>query len=136
MSIGNAIVSAVLRSPIHRVLSGSIDLLRYTGRRSGRVITTPTQYACLGDDLVVVVGRPASKVWWRNFTDERDVDVLVRGSWRAMRGRAVLGATEPETVASLLDTYLERFPRTARSLAGATPAEHVGGAVVVRCRPR
>ena len=136
MAIGNVIVSAVLRSPIHRVMSGSIDLIRYTGRRSGRVITIPTQYACLGDDVIVLVGRPASKVWWRNFTDERDADVLVRGSWRAMRGRAVLGATEPETVASLLDTYLERFPRTVRSLTGATPGEQVRDAVLVRYRPR
>jgi hypothetical protein len=129
-------MSAVLRSPIHRVLSGSIDLIRYTGRRSGRVITVPTQYACRGDDVIVVVGRPASKVWWRNFSEDRDADVLVRGSWRAMRGRTVLGATEPEAVASLLDTYLERFPRTVRSLSGATPAERVRDAVMVWYRPR
>ena len=136
MAIGNVIVSAVLRSPIHRVLSGSIDLIRYAGRRSGRVITIPTQYACRGDDVIVVVGRPASKVWWRNFTEERDADVLVRGEWRTMRGQAVLGATEPEAVASLLDAYLERFPRAARSLSGATPEERVRDAVVVWYRPR
>ena len=100
MPVGSVFVKAVLRSPFHRVLSGSTDVIRYTGRRSGRVITTPTQYASLGEDLVIMVGDPLAKKWWRNFTDERDLDVLVRGSWRPMRGRAILGAEEPETVAA------------------------------------
>ena len=136
MSIGNAIVRAVLSSPMHRVLSGSTDVIRYTGRRSGRVITTPTQYAECGDDIVILVGRSSSKRWWRNFAEERDLDVLVRGSWRAMRARAILGADEPEEVRSLLDAYLARFPRVERSLEGATESERVRDAVVVRCRAR
>ena len=113
-------------------------MIRYTGRRSGRVITTPTptQYASLGEDLVIMVGDPLAKKWWRNFTDERDLDVLVRGSWRPMRGRAILGAEEPETVAALLDAYLERFPKAAKSLAGSSEAARLRNAVIVRGHPR
>ncbi len=42
VAVGNALVSAVLRSPLHWLLSGSTDLIRYTGWRSGREMTTPT----------------------------------------------------------------------------------------------
>lgn len=136
MPIGNAIVKMVLTSPLHRMLSASTDIIRYTGRRTDRVITTPTQYAKCGDDIVIMVGRSASKQWWRNFSDERDLDVLVEGSWRAMRGRAIVGADEPETVRPLLDAYLARFPRVAKSLDGQTKEERIKNAVVVWCRPR
>ena len=136
MSIGNAVVGALLRSPFHRAMSGSIDLIRYTGRRSGRVITTPTQYATHGDDVVILVGHPESKQWWRNFSEACDVEVLVAGVWRPMRGRALVGADEPETVRPLLETYLARFPRAARSLDGTSSDERVRRSVVVECRPR
>ena len=136
MSVGNSIVSAMLRSPVHRVLSGSTDLVRYQGRRSGRTITTPTQYAPHGDDIVVMVGHHERKTWWRNFRTEHDADVLVKGEWRPVRARAVIGTDEPATIAPLLDTYLDRFPRAGRALgAGPRPQQDLR-AVVVWCRPR
>lgn len=136
MAIGNAIVRMVLSSPLHRVLSDSTDVIRYTGRRTGRAIATPTQYVAFGDDIVIMVGRAASKHWWRNFSDERDLDVLVQGSWRAMRGRAIIGSDEPETVRPLLEAYLARFPRVTKSLDGGTEEERIQNVVVVWCRPR
>jgi hypothetical protein len=67
MSVGNAFVSTLLRSPFHRLLSGSTDLIRYRGRRTGREITMPTQYAEHGSDILILVGRPDTKTWWQNF---------------------------------------------------------------------
>ena len=136
MRIGNGIVAAVLRSPAHGLLSGSTDLIRYTGRRSGRLIVTPTQYLSSGDDVVILVGRAESKSWWRNFTEPGDVDVLVRGTWRTMSAQVVVGAEEPETAAPLFDAYLERFPRVAKTLEGQTRAQQLDDAVMVWCRPR
>lgn len=136
MRIGNGIVAAVLRSPAHGLLSGSTDLIRYTGRRSGRLIVTPTQYLSSGADVVILVGRAESKSWWRNFTEARDVDVLVRGTWRTMSAQALMGATEPETAAPLFDAYLERFPRVAKTLDGQTRSQQLDHAVIVWCRPR
>ena len=113
-----------------------MGVVRYTGRRSGREFTTPTQYAFKDDDLVILVSRPETKTWWRNFRNDRDIEVLVRRRWMPMTARAVVGADEPESVAVLLDAYLERFPKVVRSLAGETREDRARRAVVVWCRPR
>lgn len=135
MSIGNAVVSRILRSPLHGIMSSSTDLVRYTGRRSGRTITTPTQYARDGDDVVILVGRPDTKRWWRNFIGGEDLDLLLAGTWRPMRGEALAGTERPAEVAPLLERYLDRFPRAVTALDGETPQDRVRHAVVVRCRP-
>lgn len=136
MGIANSMVAAVLRSPAHRMLSGSTDLLVYEGRRSGRRIVLPTQYVRSGDEFVILVGRPEAKRWWRNFAEPRDLDVLVAGVWHPLTGQAVVGADEPEVAAPLLAAYLERFPKAAKVLGEGTDAERLTRAVVVRCRPR
>jgi hypothetical protein len=129
-------VGAVLQSPAHRLLSGSTDLIRYVGRRSGRTITTPTQYARDDDHLVILVGRPDTKTWWHNFRTEWPLEVLVWRTWIPMTGVAMVGRDDPETVAPLLERYLERHPSAARALDGTTPDEQRPSAVVVDCRPR
>jgi hypothetical protein len=136
MRAANLVVATLLRSPIHRLLSGSVDLVRYTGRRSGREFTTPTQYAEVGDDVIILVGRHSSKTWWRNFTTEHDIDVLLRGRWRPMKARAVVGAEEPATIAPLLDAFLEKFPKATRALDQGSSESLHPSAVVVWCRPR
>ncbi|HEX6237186.1 MAG TPA: nitroreductase/quinone reductase family protein [Acidimicrobiales bacterium] len=136
MGVGNAIVSSLLRSPLHRVLSSSTNLVRYIGRRSGRTFTTPTQYVRRGDDLIIAIARPETKTWWRNFRSDRDVEVLVQGRWLPMTGRAIVGADEPESVAPLLDAYLERFPRAQGAEAGGGGGSAARRAVIVWCRPR
>lgn len=136
MGFANRVVARILRSPAHRLLSGSTDLLVFEGRRSGRRIVLPTQYARSGDDLVILVGRPDTKQWWRNFTEPRDLDVLVAGEWHAMTGEVVVGADDPETTAPLLGAYFDRFPKAAKVLGEGTEAERCARAVVVRCRPR
>jgi hypothetical protein len=70
MRLANIAVGAVLRSPIRGLLSGTTLLVRYEGRRSGRRVTIPTQYARVGNDLVIMVGGAGTKSWWRNFREE------------------------------------------------------------------
>ena len=108
MKIANVVVAGVLRSPLHRTLSGSVDLVRYPGRRSGREILTPTQYAPLGEDVVILVGRPETKTWWRNFLLDRDIDLLIGGRWTPMTAWAIVGVDTPDAAAPLLDAYLAR----------------------------
>ena len=127
---------AILDSPVHRLLSGTLDVIRYRGQRTGQQYATPTQYVEQGDDLLIFVGRPETKTWWHNFRTDRDVEVLVRGKWRAMRGRAVVGQAEPETMVPLLDAYLKRFPKAAKALDGGSSGDPARHAVMVVCQPR
>jgi hypothetical protein len=136
MGIANSLVSRLLLSPLHRSLSGSTDLIRYTGRRSGREVITPTQYARRGADLIILVGHPETKTWWRNFTTDGDIDVLLQRRWVPMTARTVIGAEDPETIAPLLETYLDRFPRAGRVLEDEAGRSRAERAVIVWCRPR
>lgn len=136
MGLANSMVGAILRSPAHRLLSGSTDLLAYEGRRSGRRIVLPTQYARSGDDLVVLVGRPETKRWWHNFEEPRDLDVLLAGEWHPMTGQVVRGADDPDRARPLLAAYLDRFPKVVKVLGDGTDDDRLARVVLVRCRPR
>jgi len=110
-SLGNPFVRVILHSPLHGLLSGSLLLVTYTGRRSGRMFTIPVLYVEDGADLLVYVGRSAEKVWWRNLREGAPVHVRLRG--RELAGTATAAVGD----AGLRELYLARFPRAAKSLA-------------------
>src|SRR3954453_11011974 len=79
---------AVLRSPAHRLASGRLALITYTGRRSGREYTIPVLYKDKGDEVTIGVGWPERQVGWRTLTGERGpVRLVVQG--RELEGHAV-----------------------------------------------
>lgn len=84
----NRAMKAILRSPVHRLASGRVALITYTGRRSGREYTIPCFYRDKGDEVTIAVGWPERKIWWRNLTgDGGPVRLLVRGE--EVRGHAI-----------------------------------------------
>lgn len=135
MALSNSVVEKILTSPAHRILSGSTVLIRYQGRRTGATYTTPVQYADAHVGLVVLVGKPDTKTWWRNFTDMGQLQVLLAGTWVPMTAHALRGSEDPEAVEPLLRSYAIRFPKVVKSLDGDTLEERVRGAVVVWLRP-
>ena len=60
----NPVVLVLLRSPLHPVLSRSLMILSYQGRKTGRWRSLPCLYARDGQDLYVVPGQAGRKVWW------------------------------------------------------------------------
>lgn len=106
----------LLRSPLHRVASGQLLLITYTGRRSGRSYTLPVMYARHEDALVVHVARADEKVWWRNLRGGAAVRIRLRGRTLGGRAEVVQGNLE------LAQAYVERFPRERERLeASADP---------------
>ena len=64
----NAPVAAVANSPLlGRLVNRNIAMLTYSGRRSGRTFSIPVAYRRAGDEVVIGVGMPEAKTWWRNF---------------------------------------------------------------------
>lgn len=113
---GNALVLVILRSPVHRLLSGLAVELRYTGRRSGRYYVLPVQYAQAGDRLVLWPQRADRKSWWRNFRTPASVTVRLAG--RVYRGTArVVVPAEPEWERAR-SVYAARWRRLQQRLAG------------------
>jgi deazaflavin-dependent oxidoreductase (nitroreductase family) len=82
----NRTVAGILRSPVHRSLSGALLLLTFRGRRTGRAYTLPLLYARDGDDLLLVALHPEGQTWWRNARGGAEVELLLRR--RRLRARA------------------------------------------------
>ena len=113
--LGNLFVSGLLRSPLHRVLSGSLLLISYRGRRTGHRFTIPVIYAERDGTLTIFVGHPERKKWWRNLRQGAEVEVRLRGD--RLSGKAAVVDD-----AGAASTYLERYPRAQTALeAGETP---------------
>ena len=111
----NLIVAAILRSPLHRLLSGTAVLLRYRGRKTGQPYTIPVQYARTDGELILFVMGAARKQWWRNLRARPEIDVLLRGVWRRASARVVTG---DETLAR---RYAERFRWARRQIEREEP---------------
>jgi len=69
----NKVMLPVVRSgPGRRLFGGSMAIVTYTGRKSGREVTFPVSYRRdeSSDEIVIAVMAPDAKTWWRNFTGD------------------------------------------------------------------
>jgi len=106
----NRIVRLLLNSPLHGLMSGSVMVVYYTGRRTGKRRWTPVRYLREEDGGVVcLTGRETG--WWPNFLERHDVALQLAGRRVAARAHARPDATEHKT--SVLRETLERFPADA-----------------------
>jgi deazaflavin-dependent oxidoreductase (nitroreductase family) len=128
--IGNWFVRLVLRSPLHRMMSGFLTLLTYRGRRSGTSHTVPVGYHDDGDGITVLVGRAGDKTWWRNLRGGAAVSLRLRGAVVAGKATVVEGAD----AARFMEAYLVAMPRSAAAFgietdAGGVPPEALAEAL-------
>ena len=141
--IMNKIPAAILRSPLHPIMSNKYLLLSLTGRRSGRRYTTPVAYLKEEESLLMTTDSP----WWKNLRQGKDgagapVTVRVKGREYEGIGEAVTDETE---VARVLDRFLRvqpgygKFVGVKRGAGGwVDPSmlrEAARGRVIVRVRP-
>jgi hypothetical protein len=71
----NKIPAAVLRSPLHPLMSKKYLLLSFTGRKSGKKYTTPMSYIREADSFLMTTDSP----WWKNLRGGAPVTVRVEG---------------------------------------------------------
>ena len=117
-AVGNRLVAALLRSPLHRLLSGSLMLLTVPGRRSGEPHTFPVQYARAGDVVYVYPAQHERKAWWRNLLEPAPVRLRIAGEELEGVGQALSSSEDAEAVAAGSAAYLRRFPRLAKMVDG------------------
>ena len=64
----NAVAAKLIDVPLlGNVVRRNLVVISYVGRRSGKTFTTPVNYRRVGDEVVIHVGLPGAKTWWRNF---------------------------------------------------------------------
>lgn len=141
IAIANPFVGAILRSPLHGLISASTLLITVHGRKSGQPITTPVNYVRDGRDLLII--SQTGRTWWRNLRGgNHDVTCLLHGrtvkgtaaasedSAAVAQGLAVMAAASPPYASYLGITFAEDGHPAPDSLRRAA-----AGRVLVRVRP-
>ena len=90
--IVNPIMSAILRLPLHGLMSNSLMLLIYDGRNSGKRYVLPVGYVQDGDHLYLFT----HSGWWKNFVGGAPVAVRLRG--KLLRGTAIAPVDDPAVI--------------------------------------
>jgi hypothetical protein len=100
----NPIMAMLLRSPLHGFWSGSLMLITFTGRRSGRSFTTPVRYIC--NDGIRLCFTSSEKQWWRNLRDDSLVTLRIAGKDLMYEAKAT---NDSENTRKWLIQYLGLF---------------------------
>ena len=96
----NPLIALLLKSPLHSLLSDSLMLITFTGRRTGREYTTPVGYYRRDGRLLVFT----HSEWWKNLRGGAVVTLRLRGEHR--RGEAV-PITDEQAVAEHVHRLIE-----------------------------
>lgn len=99
----NPLMKALLRSPVHWLVSDAVLLITYRGRRSGRTYTTPVGYEELDGTLYVT--SQTDRVWWKNLRGGAEVEVRLRGDRRVGHAEVI---EDNEAVADYVLGFVDR----------------------------
>lgn len=105
----NPMMVLILKSPLHGMISKGTMLVSVTGRKSGKSISTPTNYLRDGNTLCVISWR--DRKWWRNLRGGAQVRVLLEGKSVEGHGQVI---EEEKSVAQSLFEYYKKVPQAAK----------------------
>jgi hypothetical protein len=113
----NPFVRGLLRSPLHRLVSGRLMLLEYRGR-SGRRYSIPVGYFAWDNGSLVSF---SGSRWWANLRGGRRVSLLIRGVRKAAAATVIESL---EARVDLLGEFVHRYgPKVGRRLRMNLPAD-------------
>lgn len=104
----NNAMKFVLRSPGHWMVSKSVLLISFTGRKSGKIYTTPVSYSQSGDQVYIFT----HAAWWKNLHSGAPVAIRLQG--RELQGLALPVADDKTAIAASLTEHLRKVPGDAR----------------------
>lgn len=119
----NPIITAILRSRFHGLVSNTYVLITFRGRKTGAVYSTPVQYRQEAEQLAFVTRR--KRLWWRNLQDGAPVELVLRGQTRKARAHALLEPFDA-VAAEICRIYAPYFkPERAQNLASGSVIVHL-----------
>ncbi len=98
----------VLRSPLHGMVSNTILLISFRGRKTGKAYTTPVCYSQYGNELHIFTHAG----WWKNLRGGAPVSLRLRG--QDVQGTADAIAEDKRVVAAGLAAHLQKVPSDRR----------------------
>lgn len=104
----NKAMKFLLRSPVHGIISKTVLLISFTGRKSGKSYTTPADYSQYGDKVYIF----SHAKWWKNLRGGAPVTLRIRG--QDLQGMAEPVAEDKQAVAAGLMEHLRKVPSDAR----------------------
>ena len=104
----NRTMKFILRSPLHAMVSKSVLLITFTGRKSGKTYTTPVSYSQSGDQVRIFT----HAAWWKNLSHGAPVTLRIQG--RDFRGVAEPVPEDKQAIAAGLSEHLRKVPSDAR----------------------
>jgi deazaflavin-dependent oxidoreductase (nitroreductase family) len=122
-TLANETVKFLLRSPLHGLVSNRVMLITVSGRKTGRLYTTPVNYVRDGDRIAIV--SRSHRTWWRNLRGGTQVAVRVRG--KDLKGVAEVVVDDKEAVAKALLALHPRY-------SAERPARRAQDRVLVRIK--
>lgn len=106
--IVNKTMKFMLRSPLHGMVSKTVLLITFAGRKSGKSYTTPVSYSQDGDQVYIFT----HAAWWKNLPSGAQATLRIRG--RELQGLAEPVAEDKQAVTSGLIAHLRKVPSDAR----------------------
>ena len=97
----NPVMAWLLKSPFHSLVSKNMLLITVTGRKSGKLITTPTAYFREENTLWIISDR--SSKWWRNLRGSANAIVMLEG--KRIQGRGSVIEDEHDVAQRLFDNF-------------------------------
>ena len=107
----NPIMRGLLRSPLHRVTSHNIGIVHFTGRKSGRKLSTPLSYTREGN-IVHLLSNQSTR-WWVNFRGD-GVKVEMEIARKRYPGTARLLEGDNEALREGVRRFIRALPRDAK----------------------
>ncbi len=104
----NKAMKFVLRSPIHDIVSKTVLLITFNGRKSGKAYTTPVSYSQSGNQVTIFT----HAAWWKNLHSGAPVSILLRG--REIPGLAEPVAEDKKAIAARLAEHLRKVPSDSK----------------------
>jgi deazaflavin-dependent oxidoreductase (nitroreductase family) len=104
----NRAMKFLLRSPLHGLVSRSVLLITFTGRKSGKAYTTPVSYSQTGSQVTIFT----HAAWWKNLRPGEPVSLRIRG--RDVHALPEPVAGDDPAIAVRLAAHLRQVPSDAR----------------------
>ena len=105
----NPIMVWLLYSPLHRMLSGMMMVLNYSGRKSGKAYRLPVGYKRVDGTLLTISYK--QRTWWRNLRG--GVPIFIRLQGKDVSGRAEVIEDELGVVEGL-SAFIGGDPKAGR----------------------